>query len=304
MVDLMAKKIIVTGGSGFIGSRVCEVLVGMGNEVRNVDLSPPTHGEKGGFVHGDIRKLEDLKKAFAGFDAVVHLAAQVDVQSSIAHPAHDFEINAIGTLNVLEACRASGIRKVAYASSAAVYGDVKNVPVGEEDAVAPLSPYGKSKLHGESDVLRFGKEYGMENCALRLFNVYGKRQKKGSAYSGVITKFAEALFSGAEPKIYGDGKQTRDFVHVDDVARAFALALGCNGCESAINIGSGREISILQLWETMCEIAGKKITPEFLPANEGDIARSVADISLAKKKLGFEPKVLMEEGLKGLLSEN
>jgi UDP-glucose 4-epimerase len=294
--------IVVTGGSGFLGSHLASHLVETGKDVRIVDISPPPMGVGAEFVRVSILDSLRLSKMFAGADAVVHLAALVDVNASVADPFSDFQVNSQGTLNVLEAARHAGIEKIVYASSAAVYGDPVAVPVKETHPAKPLSPYGLSKLTGERYVLMYNKLYGMKNIAIRPFNIYGQGQSAASPYSGVITKFAEALSEGKQPVIYGDGEQTRDFVHVDDVASAFALALDCNhGFETGINIGSGKQVAILDLLEKMCSAAGKTPNPKFLNARKGDIKRSVADITLARERLGFEPKMQLEQGLTELV---
>lgn len=293
--------IIVTGGSGFIGSHVCRLFTSKGVDVRIIDIQPPPAGTKAEYARCSILDRERLEKLFSGAEAVIHLAAQIDVQASIANPALDFETNALGTHNVLAAAKSTGVPKIAFASSAAVYGNPIAVPVGESHPTAPLSPYGFSKLAAEKAVLLYGRMYGMKNTCLRLFNVYGKGQNPRSSYSGVITKFADAIAAEKQPVIYGDGESTRDFVHAGDVAAAFLLAVKSGGCAAPINIGSGREIAVLDLLEKMCSLAGKTPNPKFLPERKGEIKRSVADISLAKEKLGFSPKIELEEGLKELV---
>jgi len=293
--------IVVTGGSGFIGSYVCSLLADEGFGVRIIDIAPPKSGTKAEYARSSILDTERLEKLLAGAEGVMHLAAQIDVQASIANPAYDFEVNAVGTQNVLAAAKRAGVEKVAFASSAAVYGNPLSVPIDESHPTSPLSPYGSSKLAAEKSVLLYGQMYGMKTTALRLFNVYGKGQNPRSSYSGVITKFADAIASGKQPLIYGDGEQTRDFVHAKDVASAFLAALKSNGHGVPINIGSGQEIAILGLLEKMCSLAGKTPNPKFLSVRKGEIKRSVADISLAKQKLGFSPKVELEEGLAELM---
>lgn len=295
--------IVVTGGSGFIGTHVCSALADEGHKVRIIDIAPPPFGGKAEFVRASVLDPIRLTKLFAGAEAVIHLAALIDVQASIADPFSDFQINAEGTVCVLEAARRAGVKKVTYASSAAVYGNPTSMPVEESTPANPLSPYGASKLTGERYTLLYNSLYGMENNALRLFNVYGKGQSPHNPYSGVITKFAEAISSGKQPVIFGDGRQTRDFVHADDVASAFALTLKTRGCGSPINIASGKETTILELLEKMCALSGKAADPEFKEARAGDILRSCADISLARQKLGYKPSVSMDNGLKELLSE-
>ncbi|MEM4634060.1 MAG: NAD-dependent epimerase/dehydratase family protein [Candidatus Anstonellaceae archaeon] len=293
--------IVVTGGSGFIGSHVCSLLAERGYKVRIIDISPPQLGYQGEFVRASVLDAIRLQKLFEGAEAVIHLAALVDVQSSMLDPYSDFQVNVQGTINVLETARRHGVKKVAFASSAAVYGDPKNIPIKETDPANPLSPYGMSKLSSERYVLLYNKIYDMQNTALRLFNVFGRGQSANSPYSGVITKFADAIRLDRQPIIYGSGRQTRDFVHADDVAEAFLRAIELPGSDQPINIGCGKETAILTLLETMFSIAGKSITPKFLPERKGDIQRSCADVSLARKLLGYSPKISLEQGLRELL---
>lgn len=295
--------IIVTGGSGFIGSHLCSLLSEQGKNVRIIDIAPPPMGVKAEFVRASVLDPIRLQKLITGADAVVHLAALIDVQASVSDPFSDFQVNAQGTLNVLEAARRADVPKVAFASSAAVYGNTTEIPVTESHPTVPLSPYGASKLAGESYVLLYNKLYGMKNTALRMFNVYGRGQNPISPYSGVITKFADAISEGKQPLIYGDGEQTRDFVYVDDVANAFSLALESDGCDSPLNIGSGMETPVLDLLEKMCSLSGKTPNPKFLSARKGEIKRSCADISLAKRKIGYYPKIALEQGLKEIVAQ-
>lgn len=295
--------IIVTGGSGFIGSHLCNMLAEQGHSVRIIDIAPPPMGVRAEFVRASVLDLPRLQRLVAGADAIVHLAALVDVQASIADPYSDFSVNVGGTINVLEAARHSGVEKVAYASSAAVYGNPQEVPINEGHPAFPLSPYGLSKLTAERYVLLYNSLYGMKNTALRLFNVFGKGQSAFSPYSGVITKFADAISEGRQPVIFGHGGQTRDFVHVDDVAAAFCMALDSSGCGSPLNIGSGKETAILDLLEKMCSAAGKTPNPEFREARKGDISRSCADISLAREKIGYRPRMDLESGLRELVAK-
>ncbi len=294
--------IVVTGGSGFIGSHLCSHLASEGHTVRIIDLSPPPLGVNAEFVRASVLDVARLSRLFSGAECIVHLAALVDVQASVADPFSDFQVNAQGTLNVLEAARHAGVKKVAYSSSAAVYGNPVRLPIDESHPTMPLSPYGLSKLTAERYLLLHRKLYGMENTALRLFNVYGTGQRPLSPYSGVITKFAEAISEGKQPLIYGDGEQTRDFVHVSDVCRAFSLAISSKGCDLPINIGSGKGVAILDLLEKMCSLSGKTPNPKFLAERKGDIKKSVASVSLAEEKLGYSPKVLLEEGLKEIVA--
>jgi UDP-glucose 4-epimerase len=293
---------VITGGSGFIGSHLCNLLCSQGHSVRILDIVPPPLGVKAEFVRASVLDAPRVQRLLAGAEGVVHLAALVDVTASLSDPFSDFQVNAQGTINVLEAARHAGVEKVAYASSAAVYGNPVEIPVNENHPTQPLSPYGASKLTAERYVLLYNSLYGMKNTALRLFNVYGKGQNAHSPYSGVITKFANALCEGRQPIIYGDGSQTRDFVNVADVCNAFSLALGLGGSSEPMNIGSGKETSVTALLRAMCEIAGKPFEPQFLPARAGEIGRSVADYSEARERIGYYPKVELEEGLREILA--
>jgi UDP-glucose 4-epimerase len=293
--------IVVTGGSGFIGTHLCGHLIDAGYKVRVLDIVPPKMGLKAEFVRASVLDTLRLKKMFEGAEGVVHLAALIDVATSVADPYADFSVNAEGTMNVLEAARRSGVRKVAFASSAAVYGEPVRLPVDEEHPTAPMSPYGAAKLAAERYVLLYNSLYGMENTALRLFNVYGGGQNPASPYSGVITKFATAIAEGNQPIIFGDGEQTRDFVHVDDVCDAFLRAIEGQGCPMPLNIASGVETSVRELLETVCGICGADFSPTYVPERKGEIARSVADIKLARKKLGYSPKLALSQGLREIL---
>jgi len=294
--------ILVTGGSGFIGSYVVSLLHKCGYEVRNIDAKIPKEGARGSFVKGSILDKKAISRAMKGCSAVLHLAAQVDVQASIKNPSHDFKTNALGTLLLLEEARKNHVEKFIYASSAAVYGMPSSLPISESHSTSPISPYGISKLTGEKYTVLYSSLYSMDTTALRLFNVYGEGQNPKSPYSGVITKFSSRIGNGLPPVIFGDGRQTRDFVHVSDVANAFFLALKSKrGNGSVVNIGTGKETTLNELANVMIELSGKKLRPIYKEAREGDIKRSVADISKAGKLLGFKPKVSLREGLSSLM---
>ncbi|MFA6213873.1 MAG: NAD-dependent epimerase/dehydratase family protein [Candidatus Micrarchaeia archaeon] len=293
--------IVVTGGSGFIGTHLCGRLLDDGYDVRIVDLAPPKLGMKAEFVRASVLDSARLTRILSGAEGVVHLAALIDVATSVADPFSDFSVNASGTINVLEAARHAGVKKVAFASSAAVYGEPVRLPVDEDHPTVPLSPYGSAKLAAEKYVLLYNSLYGMENTALRLFNVYGEGQNASSPYSGVITKFADAIAESRQPVVFGSGEQTRDFVHVDDVCDAFVRAIEGQGCKLPLNIASGVETSVSELLGTMCGICGADFAPAHLPERKGEIARSVADIRLAKKKIGYAPKIALSQGLRELL---
>ena len=293
--------ILVTGGSGFIGTHLVRELCKSGEKVRNMDIRKPKE-QNGEYFKGDIRKKKDCEKACEGCESVIHLAAIADVAASIEDPAGNFKTNAIGTVNMAEAAAKAGARRFVYASSAAAYGPPVTLPISETHPTAPISPYGVSKLAGEKYVLMCPNMHKIEAVALRFFNVYGQGQDPKSSYSGVITKFADAIKAGKPITIFGNGLQTRDFVHVTDVVRATMLAIRVQGCAGkAINIGCGKAITIGEIAKKMIEASGKKIDISYEPGRSGDIEKSVAEISLAKSCLGFEPRVKIEQGLAGLL---
>jgi len=215
----------------------------------------------------------------------------------------DSGINVGGTLNVLDACRRHGVKKMVFASSSSVYGDPDSVPVDESAPLRPKSPYALSKLSAERYVTLYSELYGLHTASLRYFNVYGPRQNADSPYSGVISIFAKNISAGNPITIYGDGKQTRDFVSVRDVARANLLAAEYKGTSCTVNIGTGRSVSISDVAAILCNIAGKKAHINYKEAREGDVMHSRASIGLARKLLGYEPAVRLEDGLKELLGK-
>lgn len=297
-------RVIITGGTGFIGSHLAEELIKLKNiyEVKVIDnLSKGTlenikHvlGEVE-FVKGDVRNFSFLKTEFEGYDVVFHKAALIEVPKSIKNPLNTNDINANGTLKVLLAARDCGVNKVVFASSCAVYGENKKAK--EEDKLKPSSPYAVTKIVGEEYCKLFSRLYGLETVCLRYFNVYGKRQPSNTNYGAVIPNFINALKNNEQPIIFGDGKQTRDFVYVKDVVKANILALK-KGVKGTYNIGSGKRTSIIQLYNLISSILNKKIRPRFKKAREGDIKHSLADISKAKKVLGFRPEYDITKGLK------
>lgn len=295
-------KVFVTGGAGFLGRNVVRRL--KGNSVRVFDLAdlmewPDSTAEEVDFVRGDVLDYKSIEESCRGFDAVIHLAARTGVIESMEAPEKTGKVNVEGTVNILRSCAQNKIKKMILASSAAVYGKSGRMPVSEDAPTEPLSPYGRSKLEAERQVAAFSERFGICGVSLRIFNVYGRGQKRQRA--GVIPRFVEEIAGGRQVVIYGDGMQTRDFVAVDDVAAAFELALGA-AKSATYNIASGRATSINELVQMLAGISGREVTPTYRSGNDGEVKYSAADISLARSELGFEPKTLLEEGLEELAS--
>ena len=309
----LVDRVLVTGGAGFIGSHLVDRLIDEGFEVvvlddfssgRRENLNQ--HFGKANFclVEGDVRDRADVRKALKGVDVVFHLAAIVSVDFSVKNPLLVNEVNVGGTLNVLRESLKAGVKRFVYASSCAVYGEPVHLPVDEGHPARPFSPYGVSKLAAEHYCRVFHAVYGLETVCLRFFNVYGSRQASGP-YSGVIMKFVDRLKRGKQPIIYGDGEQTRDFVFVKDVVDACMRTMRCENCVGeVINVGSGREITINELAKILIRLFKvQKVKPVYTESRIGDIKHSCADMSRAKKLLGYKPKVSLVEGLKRLLIE-
>lgn len=294
-------RTLVTGGAGFIGSSIAELLLQNGHEVTVLDnltsgCQVNLEGMALKFVRGDVRDSELVDSLAAGKDAIFHLAASVGNKRSIDHPVQDSEINVLGTLNVLEAARRNGVRKVVYSSSAGIFGELKTLPIREDHPVEPDTPYGSSKLAAEKLCLAYSKLYGMECVSLRYFNVYGPRQRF-DAYGNVIPIFVFKILRGEPITIFGDGEQTRDFINVRDVARANYAAAIKRGVWGAFNLGSGSRITINHLVELLRDCAGVQFTSQFGPNRPGDVRDSLADISKAREQLGFSASVAIEKGL-------
>jgi len=249
------------------------------------------------FIQGDIRDTEALAEAMKDITRVVHLAAQVSVPASVENPALTHEVNVIGTRNVFEAARHAGVKRVVYASSAAVYGDHPELPKTEESLLQPKSPYATSKATNEVDALASG----LSTMGLRFFNVYGPGQEANHPYASVIPRWVAAAKDNRPIVLYGDGTQTRDFVHVDDVARALLLALDSTYI-GVCNIASGTETVLRDVLLSITETLGRNILQESEPPRSGDIKRSFAQISRAQETIGFVPEVSLEDGLRDLLT--
>ena len=303
----------MTGGAGFIGSHLVDRLISKGFDVVVLDdfssgsrKNLGAHIGKSNFrlIKGKIQNRTSVGKALENVDAVFHLAAIVNVDFSIKNPLLVNEVNVKGTLNLLEGCLKSKVKKFIYASSSAVYGDPEYLPINESHPTKPLSPYGVSKLAAEHYCQVIHRLYGIQTVILRYFNVYGPRQSK-APYSGAISQFIEQLKQKKIPVIFGDGTQTRDFVYVDDVVDATLSVLDCKECAgNAINIGSGRATSIKELCNILLKIFRvHNVKPEYSLPRAGDIKHSCADLSRADKLLGYKPKFSLEDGLRKLSAE-
>jgi UDP-glucose 4-epimerase len=295
-------RALVTGGAGFIGSNLVKLLIDEGHEAVVLDnLSsgyrenvPAGRGVR--FVEGDVRNAEALQAAIEGCEAVFHLAASVGNTRSIEHPLEDSSINVLGTLQVLEAARHGGVRKVVFSSSAGIFGELKTVPIREDHPVEPDTPYGASKLGAEKLCLAYAKLYPLDCVCLRYFNVYGINQRY-DAYGNVIPIFAHRALRGEPLLIHGDGEQTRDFVNVRDVATANYRAAMAPGVSGAFNIASGTRITINRLAAMVVESSGRHVSVQHGPARPGDVRHSLADVSAAKTAFGFDPAVTLDTGL-------
>lgn len=300
------QKILVTGGAGFIGSHTVDALLAKGCQVRVLDnlssgkmVNLPEKHPCLEFVQGDIRDIETVESVCEGVDAVLHLAAQVSVQSSIEQPVLSGEINVRGFLNVMDAARRAGIRRVVYASSAAVYGMPSELPLTELAMTRPMSPYGLEKLINDQYAALFGELYGMNCLGMRYFNVFGPRQDPRSPYAGVISKFNDCARAGVSLKVFGDGLQTRDFVYVGDVAASNVAAL-FSGVPGTCNIGTGRSVTLLQMIDALSEVVGRTLPVEHLPERSGDIRDSCAVVERMQRLLSVTAQVSLVEGLRKL----
>ena len=305
------KKILITGGSGFIGNHVAQVLLKQGLEVKIYDLKPSSLS-KVESVQGDILDEVQLEQAAYGCDAIVHLAAQISVPRSIENPEETYNINVTGTQNVIACAEKMGIRRVLLASSAAVYGDATAIPLKEETIGTLLSPYATSKYDNEHQVV-LARERGLEAVALRFFNVYGPNQSVQGAYAAVIPKVIETITSGQRPVIFGDGQQTRDFVHVQDVAMGIfkLLSIDWNKVHSHVyNIATQQQISILELIEAVnlnCVELGileAPLQPLFENSRIGDIQHSVANIEKIREQIEWSPTIDFHQGIRTLLEQD
>ncbi|MDQ3171036.1 MAG: SDR family oxidoreductase [Acidobacteriota bacterium] len=299
------RACLVTGGAGFIGSHIAAALVARGDRVRIADnLSTGYHHNLeaigGGveFLEGDLADPAFAARAAEGMDLVFHQAAIPSVPRSVKDPATSNRANIDASLNVLIAARDAGARRVVYAGSSSAYGDTPTLPKREDMPANPLSPYALQKYVAEQYCSLFTRLYGLETVTIRYFNVFGPRQDPSSAYSGVISQFAKALTERRSPTIYGDGGQTRDFTYIDNVVDGVLRASEAPAAGGeVINVATGGRISLLELFEEMKRITGADVDPVFVEVRAGDVRDSQADISKAKRLLGYEPIVSFEQGL-------
>ena len=303
---------LVTGGAGFIGSNLCEAILGMGYKVRclddlstgkqeNVDMfmSHPNYE----FMRGDIKDFDTCMKACEGVDFVLNQAAWGSVPRSLEMPQFYCANNIMGTLNMLEAARQNGVKKFVYASSSSVYGDEPNLPKREGREGNLLSPYAVSKQSNEEWAKQYTRHYGLDTYGMRYFNVFGRRQDPFGAYAAVIPKFLKQLIGGEVPTINGDGKQSRDFTYIENVIEANlkACAASSEAAGQAYNIAYGGREYLLDIYYGLTEALGLDVEPNFGPDRAGDIKHSNADISKARENLGYDPQWSFERGIKAAI---
>jgi len=299
---------LVTGGAGFIGSSIARALIARGDGVRVVDNF--STGERENIadlaehielLEGDIRDDRLMSRAMGGVTAVFHEAAIASVPQSMAEPLENYAVNATGTIRVLEAARHAGVRRVVYAASSAAYGDDPGLPKVETMRPAPISPYGGSKLAGEVALQVYARAFGLETVCLRYFNVFGPRQDPQSEYAAVIPKFITAALAGKQLRIFGDGKQSRDFCHIDNVVEANFAAAAADAKRvsgGVFNIGCGESIDLNRVVAILGDILGRKIDPVYEPERAGDIKHSWGDVSAARAAFGFRAGVSFTDGLR------
>jgi UDP-glucose 4-epimerase len=299
------RSALVTGGAGFIGSHLVDALLAGGWRVRVLDDFSSGRDEnlrealgKIELVRGDLCDGEVIARAARGVELVFHQGAVPSVPRSVAEPLRTHEVNATGTLRVLEAARRAGVRRVVYAASSSAYGDTPELPKVETMPANPRSPYALQKWAGETYCRLYHELYGLETVALRYFNVFGPRQNPESEYAAVVPRFVTACLRGARPVVYGDGGQTRDFTYVADAVGANLLAADAPRAAGAVvNVAGGRRVSLLELLAEIGELCGRLPEPRHEPARAGDVRDSLADLARARALLGFEPMVSLREGL-------
>jgi nucleoside-diphosphate-sugar epimerase len=305
---MMMAKYLVTGGAGFIGSNLVRFLLDKGHDVAVVDnyaTGKPANltevMDRIDMIEGDIRSRETMDRAVDGVTAIFHEAALGSVPRSVDDPVTSHDVNVNGTLTVLEAARAAGVKRLIFAASSSAYGDQRDSPKHEQMVPRPISPYAASKLACEAYFLAYAKTYGLETLRLRYFNVFGRRQDPGGAYAAVIPAFVSRMLRGERPVVYGDGEQTRDFCYIDNVLHANWLAAeaaaeACDG--QVVNIACHAATSLNQILEQLRGLLGTDVEAVYEDTRAGDVKHSLADYSLATKTIGYEPRVYFEEGLR------
>ena len=298
-------KILITGGAGFVGSHLCDMYTKKGATVLCLDnflngnLTNIRHlltHRNFKLINGDIRDYDLLEKLMRDVDAVVHLAAQIHVDRSIIEPRLTYDINVLGTQNVLEVARIYDVDKVVHASTSEVYGSAEYAPMDEDHPLNAPHPYGASKIAADRMCYAYIETYGMNVCIMRPFNLYGPRQRD-SGYGGAISIFTKRVLSGMPPIIYGDGTQTRDYTYVDDIVRAYDLILNHpTPIREPVNFGTGTDVRIVDLANRIIELCGRDFAPVHVEERPGEVTRLVADISRARA-LGWEPQYTIEDGL-------
>jgi UDP-glucose 4-epimerase len=299
------RRALVTGGAGFIGSHLTDALLAAGWQVRVLDdfssgrePNVAAARSRAEIVRGDLRDAKTLAECMAGCEVVFHQGAVPSVPRSVAEPVRTHDVNATGTLAVLEAARGAGVRRVVYAASSSAYGDTPQLPKVETMPANPRSPYALQKWAGETYCRLYTELYGLETVALRYFNVFGPRQDPKSEYAAVVPRFATACLRGEPAVIYGDGGQTRDFTFVADAVRANLLAADSPKASGAVvNVAGGKRVSLLELLGAIAEICGTRIPPRHEPGRAGDVRDSLADLGRARDLLGYEPAVPLREGI-------
>ena len=298
-------RVLVTGGAGFIGSHLAGRLLQDGHEVRILDnfstgrrSNLRSLADEVEIVEGDIQSAERAYAAVRGCEVVFHQAALPSVPRSIQDPLTSNASNVTGLLNVMLAARDAGVRRVMYASSSSVYGANPALPKSEDMTPMPISPYAVGKLAGEGYCRAFGEVYGLQTVAIRYFNVFGPRQDPRSQYAAVIPNFITALLRGEQPTIYGDGEQSRDFTYVENVVEGNVLAMDAPDVAGKVyNVACGERVTLNELFAELRDLLGGEDPPIYAAARPGDVRHSLADVSAARRDLGYEPGVLLREGL-------
>jgi UDP-glucose 4-epimerase len=313
MIDKLRKHscILVTGGAGFIGSHLVEALLKKGYSVKALDdfstgrrTNLPSSNDCLEIIEGKIENKILVDQAMQGVDAVVHLAAIASVQTSVKDPLGTHASNFIGTLNLLESCRRNNVKRFLFASSAAVYGETKTMPISEKDPPNPLTPYASDKLACEQYIDFYRREHGLNPGVFRFFNIYGSRQDPSSPYSGVISIFIDRALAEQTITVYGDGLQTRDFMFVEDL-----IVLLCDAVENnntlrigPVNFGTGKQTSLKEVIAILENLTGKKMRVIYADARPGDIRDSLADVSLLNKTFSFRSKTRLIDGMNKLFN--